>query len=178
MSVKARHGTSVRCNCVLTLSLGGFPTVLCAYWLFMRRRQLSAVLSSSGSGVNISQYVRLFGLSCMELMWTVPINWTIQMQNLFNRYGDGDTLYPYPSWSIVHQGYSYISQFTIEEFQSTPVGRRNLPILYLGSLSIAVSCFIFFAFLGTSREISNDIASKSSKLFKAFRLRSKAVRKQ
>lgn len=155
-----------------------YRTVLCAYWLFLRRQQLSAVLSSSGSGVNTSQYIRLFGLSCMELLWTVPVNWTIQMQNLFNRYGDGSTLYPYHSWAYVHEGFSFIDHFTIEQLRSTPIGRRNLPIMYLASLSIAVSSFLFFAFLGTSKEISNDIASKVSKIFRAMRRHSKAERQQ
>ncbi|KAJ1035196.1 hypothetical protein NDA18_000792 [Ustilago nuda] len=152
--------------------------LLCAYWLFLRRQQLSAVLSSSGSGVNTSQYIRLFGLSCMELLWTVPVNWTIQMQNLFNRYGDGSTLYPYHSWAYVHEGFSFIDHFTIEQLRSTPIGRRNLPIMYLASLSIAVSSFLFFAFLGTSKEISNDVASKASKIFRAMRRHSKAERQQ
>nr|ALS87613.1 pheromone receptor 3 [Ustilago esculenta]QBH70102.1 pheromone receptor a3 [Ustilago esculenta] len=134
--------------------------LLCAYWLFLRRRQLSAVLSSSGSGINISQYVRLFGLSCMELLWTVPINWSVQMQNLLNRGDNGQVLYPYKSWAYVHQGYWSISQVTIEDLRQTSVGRKNIPIMYLGALSISVSCFIFFIFLGTSTEISRDLTAR------------------
>nr|DBA11516.1 TPA_inf: STE3 [Pseudozyma tsukubaensis] len=150
----------------------------CAWWLFLRRRQLSAVLSSSGSGVSLSQYVRLFGLSCMELAWTVPINWTVQMQNLFNRYGTGSVLYPYSSWASVHAGFSYIGQYTIEELEATPVGKKNLPILYLGSVSIAISCILFMAFLGTSNEVSKDLASRFRRIFGALRPSSKPLQRE
>ena len=142
--------------------------VLCSYWLFMRRRQLSAVLSSSGSGINVSQYVRLFGLSCVEILWTVPVNWTIQMQNLFNRDEGGSVLFPYSSWADVHYGFGRVNLYSIDQLQMTAVGRRNLPILYLGSLSTAVSCLLFFGFLGTSTDISRDVHSRIKKCLKKF----------
>ena len=146
--------------------------VLCAYWLFLRRRQLSAVLSSSGSGINISQYVRLFALSCMEILWTVPVNWTLQMQNIFNR--SGSILYPYQSWAYVHYGYWRVWQYSLDDLRQTAVGRRNLPIMYLGSMSIAVSCFLFFGFLGTSTEISRDLASRLRAFYTTFKPASRA----
>ncbi|GAC98648.1 STE3-like pheromone receptor [Pseudozyma hubeiensis SY62] len=142
--------------------------ILCSYWLYLRRRQLSAVLSSSGSGINVSQYVRLFGLSCVEILWTVPVNWTVQMQNLFNRNPGGSILYPYTSWADVHYDFGRIGQYPIELLQLSPVGRRNLPILYLGSLSSAISCFLFFGFLGTSTGFTRDIVTHFSKWWNAI----------
>nr|WJN24980.1 putative pheromone receptor [Pseudozyma thailandica] len=151
--------------------------ILCSYWLFLRRRQLSAVLSSSGSGVSISQYARLFGLSCVELAYTVPITWTVQMQNLFSRYGTGSILYPYTSWASVHAGFSLIGQSSIAELQQSPVGKKDLRILYLGLISVSVSCFLFFGFLGTSTKISKDLASRCRAVFRHIKSSPKEVGK-
>nr|WJN24976.1 putative pheromone receptor [Pseudozyma pruni] len=133
--------------------------ILCSYWLFVRRRQLSAALSSSGSGINKQHFVKLFALSCVEICWTVPLAFVIQISNLLNRQTDGPILFPYTSWSDVHWGFERINVFTIKQLEMTAVGRRNLPIIYLGSLSSAITCLIFFAFLGTSTEFSKGIAT-------------------
>lgn len=83
----------------------------------------------------------------------MPINWTVQMQNLFNRYGQGAHLFPYNSWGYVHNHFSTIEEHTIEMLEATEIGRKNLPILYLGMMSIPVACFLYFAFLGTSADV-------------------------
>nr|AEY62536.1 pheromone receptor a3 [Ustanciosporium gigantosporum] len=142
--------------------------ILCGRWLVLRRRQLAAVLSSSGTGVSKSQFVRLFGLTCLELFWTVPINWTIQMQNVFNRSASGTILQPYVSWNFVHEGFSFIGQYTIEELEMSDIGRKNLSIQYLGQLSIPISCMLFFIFLGTSSEVSRDLRGKVASLYHIF----------
>nr|ABW21687.1 pra3 protein [Sporisorium reilianum]CAI59763.1 pheromone receptor a3 [Sporisorium reilianum] len=157
--------------------VGTTYAILCSYWLFMRRRQLSAVLSSSGSGINTSQYVRLFGLSLIEILWTVPINWTIQMQNLFNREQGGSMLYPY-SWSDIHYNFGRVTLYTIDELQQTSVGRKNLPMLTLGSLSSAISCLLFFSFLGTTTDMSKDIIARFKKCWKALASRWSRKRSQ
>lgn len=89
----------------------------------------------------------------MELLWTMPINWTVQMQNLFNRLGQGPHLFPYTSWNDIHYHFSRINQLSIEKLEATEIGRRNLPIQYLGMMSIPVACFLYFAFLGTSSDV-------------------------
>nr|WJN24982.1 putative pheromone receptor [Sporisorium sorghi] len=152
---------------LIATMVGTTYAILCSYWLFIRRRQLSAVLSSSGSGIQLSQYIRLFGLSCVEILWTVPVNWTVQMQNLFNR-SDGNVLFPYISWANVHYGFDRVTLITIEDLRQTSAGRKNLPILYLGSLSSAISCLLFFCFLGTSAEISRDFIARIRKFCVPF----------
>lgn len=83
----------------------------------------------------------------------MPINWTVQMQNLFNRYGQGAHLFDYTSWGFVHYHFSTIEQHSIEMLEATEIGRKNLPIQYLGMMSIPVACFLYVAFLGTSADV-------------------------
>ncbi|KAG9044464.1 a-factor receptor [Tulasnella sp. UAMH 9824] len=108
-----------------------------------QRKQLSAVLASSHSGLTIGQYFRLVALAATQIICSLPISIYLMVTNIQRG------LAPWISWEDTHQGFNRVDFFPLSAIKTEP---RFWVLLNLTRYMLPVSSFLFFIYLGISGE--------------------------
>lgn len=116
------------------------------YWFVLRRRQFSALLHSSGTGLTKRRYIRLMLLSLIEILITWPLNIYVFVYNI--KYV---AFQPYKSWDYVHEGFGKVYILSYEG--NRPATKAALQIGRWAGLAAAI---VFFAFFGLSKQCLSE----------------------
>jgi pheromone a factor receptor len=139
----------------LTGSLSG----LNMYRIWTRGRQVKSIISSSTGSPSYNHYIRLFMLSSIDMLFTIPFNiWW------FTTYFQVPIL-PWPGWKYIHSDWSNILRLTTAELRANP------HLLYQVEISRWICVFygfIFFVFFGVTAEARKHYASPWQTVSKTF----------
>jgi len=122
--------------------------VLTIYTLVKHERQFSKIFSSNRN-LNRGRYLRLMGLSCIELLGTIPIGTYIIA--FYGHYDEHFHLKGWESWSQTHNNghYSAVFQIPSSYWKNNPDFKNGFEMYRW----LLVACaFIFFAFFGFADE--------------------------
>ena len=111
-------------------------------WFLVRRLQFRAILASSHTGLSVSRYLRLIALAVVVVTVLLANDLTALATALVD-----SKVYPYTSWSDVHQQYGIISQFP-EAVQSPVINIATVIGLYASPFY----ALIFFVFFGLGED--------------------------
>jgi pheromone a factor receptor len=139
-------------------------SVLVLRWFLMRRRQFTAVLASSSSGLNTNKYIRLMALSLTELAFGVPVAIYVFVANL-----TGQELNPYTSWEDVHHNFDTTYSITLDMI--SPDDARAVEFSRWVGVITAIIFFIFFGLTQEVRSRACQIKSLADLYAGTFRLR-------
>jgi pheromone a factor receptor len=135
--------TAVRPLLLLWNSLTGSFSGLNMYHIWTKGRELKSIISSSTGGPNYNHYIRLFMLSGIDIVITIPFNiW------YFTTYFQSPLL-PWPGWKSVHSDWSQINAITTAELRRSP---RLFYQFEVTRWMCIVYGFVFFVFFGVASE--------------------------
>jgi pheromone a factor receptor len=113
------------------------------YRIWTKGREVKSIISSSTGSLSYDHYIRLFMLSGIDIIITIPFNiWylTTFFQN---------PLSPWPGWKVIHSNWSHIASITT-------VGLRSIPQWFYQFEVTRWMCvvygFVFFVFFGAAAE--------------------------
>ncbi|KAG9092746.1 a-factor receptor [Ceratobasidium sp. UAMH 11750] len=114
---------------------------------FLRaRRQLSQALNNS-TGINMSQYFRLLGLSSGEMLFSLPLSIYILYLNLQTRQ------IPWISWQDTHYKFSVVQRVPIM-FIKMDMTQYN--VMMLNQWALPAGGYLFFLWFGLAREAQTE----------------------
>jgi pheromone a factor receptor len=124
-------------------NLTGSFSGLNMYRIWTRGREVKSILASSTGGPAYNHYIRLFMLSGIDILITIPLN--IWYFTTFFQI----PVSPWPGWKFVHSNWSQIEQYTTADVKSSP------PMFYQFEVTrwmCVVYGFVFFGLLGVTAE--------------------------
>ncbi|KAG8724956.1 a-factor receptor [Ceratobasidium sp. 395] len=111
------------------------------------RHQFNQFLSRSNSGINMSRYIRMMGLSSIEMLLTVPLNIYIIYLNLTT------PQIPWVSWAFTHQHFSVVNKYTMDEIKMVPLAYR---VLMINQWLLPTGGPLFFLWFGLGGEAIHE----------------------
>lgn len=124
--------------------------VLVLRWFLLRRRQFSAILHSSGSGMSPRRYFKLMALASTEILLTFPTSLYIFISNA------SQPLQPWIGWSNLHYGFSDVEKYMIQD-----IGKVYAVPMQIGRFLGVVAVFIFLCFFGPTKDVSSRLIDLS-----------------
>lgn len=121
-----------------------FCIAIVLHWFILRRRQFSALLHSSGTGLTKKRYIRLMLLSFMEILMTWPLNIYVFAYNIkYVRFQ------PYKNWNYVHEGFGMVYFLP---YEGNIIATKAA--LEIGRWAGVAAGIVFFGFFGLSKQVS------------------------
>jgi pheromone a factor receptor len=112
----------------------------------LRRKELNEVLTSNNTSVSYGLFYRVFILTAVDAMFTIPLSILVVYINAVQV-----PIYPYVGWADLHYNFSRVDTFTTEQ-----IAAQNDPWLTFSkvwSQWIYVLCaLVFFMVYGTSMD--------------------------
>ncbi|CAL1697581.1 unnamed protein product [Somion occarium] len=118
---------------------------LALYHFFRQRITFAAALSSSGSSLNTSRYLRLMAMSITEMAWGTSLTAVTMYDNI------APGLRPWTNWADVHSNFGRIATFRL--FMIPPGYLRQIFVMWW---AMPVSAYIFFLFFAFGEESVRD----------------------
>jgi pheromone a factor receptor len=113
------------------------------YHIWTKGREVKSSLSSSTDGLGYYHYTRVFMLSGIDILITIPFNiW------FFTTWFDGG-LFPWPGWDGIHSNWSQLPEVPTAVLKAIP------QLLYEGEISRWINVaygLVFFGFFGVATE--------------------------
>ena len=133
-----------------------------SFW--RHRRELNNLLSSANQqNLTSYRYFRLLIFSLVDITLALPLNVAILALNVLPMFW-----VPWKGLGDLHEGFSFVGQFTVSEWASTSL---------LASLALILPCtaigssFIFFIFFGLGREARSHYQKFSSTIGRLWKSR-------
>ncbi|KAJ7028370.1 GPCR fungal pheromone mating factor [Mycena alexandri] len=138
---------------ILILDVSAFiPAVLALFYcaqalfrLYRRHVALRTMLTTTAPSLSPSRYVRLMIMAFVLGAW----NTVLLSISTSGEYAEG--LQPWTSWAFVHYGFSFIGQFTDDNFDS-----ESLLRIYVLWWAVPISGLSFFLFFGIGADAMKD----------------------
>ncbi|KAJ7766022.1 GPCR fungal pheromone mating factor [Mycena metata] len=138
---------------IFILDVSAFiPAVLALFYcaqalfrLYRRHVALRTMLTTTAPSLSPSRYVRLMIMAFVLGAW----NTVLLSISTSGEYAEG--LQPWTSWDVVHFGFSFIGQFTDEDFDS-----QSLLRIYVLWWAVPISGLSFFLFFGIGADAMKD----------------------
>ncbi|KAG8742908.1 a-factor receptor [Ceratobasidium sp. 414] len=111
------------------------------------RHQFKRVLSDSNTGINMSRYLRMMGLSSVEMLLTVPLNIYILYLNLTT------PQIPWVSWEYTHLKFSRVYRYPTAYTKNFTLVYR---VLMLNQWLLPAGGFLFFLWFGLGGEAVDE----------------------
>ncbi|KAG8793269.1 a-factor receptor [Ceratobasidium sp. 428] len=111
---------------------------------FLRaRRQFNQAMSHSPTGINMSRYFRMMGLSSGEMLFSLPLSLYILYLNLQT------PQLPWVSWEYTHNHFSVVQKVPIE-FIKADITQYN--VMMLNQWCLPTGGYLFFLWFGLAGE--------------------------
>lgn len=137
--------SAVAHNCPCVWTDFGLTIALALYHFFRQRITFAAALSSSGSSLNTSRYLRLMAMSITEMAWGTSLTAVTMYDNI------APGLRPWTNWADVHSNFGRIATFRL--FMIPPGYLRQIFVMWW---AMPVSAYIFFLFFAFGEESVRD----------------------
>ncbi|KAF8704763.1 STE3-like pheromone receptor, partial [Rhizoctonia solani] len=132
---------------VLIHCVGLFYSFFTIRELVNRRRQFSNMLSTTRSGLNTSQYLRLMALAATEMVLSLPLSLYVLISFIMTPQN------PWISWADTHQGFGNI---TFEAWESVELNPPFMVILQFTRYSAPILAIVFFLYFGIAGEATAE----------------------
>jgi len=124
----------------------GIYCSLSIYHIWIKRRTIRALLSSTGGFINFSRYIRLSILSGIDILCTLPLAvWLL--------YSDATlgVIIRWPGWDAVHANFSQVGQVPAVIWRSDNILHVEVELTRWSNVVCAIIFFIFFGFAEEAR---------------------------
>ncbi|KAG9124469.1 a-factor receptor [Ceratobasidium sp. 392] len=132
----------------IIISVASFIYAALSIRAFLRaRRQFNQAMSHSPTGINMSRYFRMMGLSSGEMLFSLPLSIYILYLNLQT------PQLPWISWEYTHNNFSIVQKVPID-FIKADLTQYN--VMMLNQWCLPTGGFLFFLWFGLAGEAMNE----------------------